>query len=147
MAEQTLRIAVTADARKMKTTVHADGHQFVIDEPPVVGGTDEGGNPLQYFLGALCGCQAVIAQFLVQELNFQLDGIHFDVEGTLDPRGMRGDPNVRPYFDKVVVRATVQTRESDERLQELAVKAEQRCPVSATMKAAGIPMDAQWRRA
>ena len=31
MAEE-LRIAVTADARKMKTTVHADGHQFVSDE-------------------------------------------------------------------------------------------------------------------
>jgi putative redox protein len=147
MADTMLRVAVTADAHKMQTTVHAGEHEFVIDEPPKLGGTDTGANPLQYFLGALAGCEDVIANFVAKELNFQLDGIHFEVEGLLDQRGMGGDPNVRPYFDKVVVRATVQTPESDERLRELQSKVDQRCPVFTTMKAAGTQMAVDWRRA
>jgi uncharacterized OsmC-like protein len=147
MAENVMKFSVHSTSSKMKTEVETGKHRFVIDEPPDLGGTDEGANPLEPLLGALVGCENVIANFVAKELGFQLNGIRFHAEGILDPRGLMGDPNIQPYFQEVKIRAEVETDESEERVQELQKIVDQRCPVFTLIKAAGVKLDVEWKKA
>jgi uncharacterized OsmC-like protein len=55
-----------------------------------------------------------------------------------------GDPNIRAYFEKVEVKATLKTAESDDRIQALKQAVEQRCPVYSLFKAADVEMIDHW---
>jgi putative redox protein len=112
-----------------------------------MGGKDSGPNPLSTLLSSLAGCENVIANMVAKEIGFDLQGIEFNVKGTLDPRGMMGDPNVKPYFENVVINAEVKTDESEKRVKELQEKTDQRCPVFTTLKAAGIELEPNWSKA
>jgi uncharacterized OsmC-like protein len=138
---------ITSVSNGMQTKVTAKNHTLIIDEPANMGGKDEGANPLATLLGALSGCETVIANMVAKEMNFQLDGIDFDIRGEFDPRGLMGDPNVRPYFEKIIIEAAVKTNESDARIQELQEKTDARCPVFTTLQAANIEMQVNWKKA
>lgn len=138
---------VTAVSEEMQTKVRSANHHCIIDEPQAMGGKDEGANPLGTLLGALAGCENVIANMVAKEIHFDLQGIEFDIRGELDLRGFMGDPNVRPYFEKVTVNAKVKTTESEERIKELQEKTDSRCPVFTTLKAAGVEMVPNWVKA
>ncbi|ASI35383.1 MULTISPECIES: OsmC family protein [unclassified Exiguobacterium] len=138
---------ITAVSKGMYTEGVSHGHKVIIDEPAKMGGTDEGANPLATLLVALTGCENAIANFVAKEINFDLQGIEFEVEGTLDPRGMMGDASVRPYFERITVNAKVLTSESEERVQELQHIVDSRCPVYTTMVAANVEMVPNWTKA
>ncbi|MBT2571491.1 OsmC family protein [Planococcus sp. ISL-110] len=138
---------VTGVSNKMKSELKVGNHQLIIDEPPNMGGTDQGPDPLLTLLASLVGCENVIANLVAKELKFDLRGIEFDVKGELDPRGLMGKADIQPYFNQVFFHAKVKTDETDERIQELKEKTDARCPVYATFKAAGIPIDAKWEKA
>ncbi|PTX64726.1 putative OsmC-like protein [Melghirimyces profundicolus] len=146
MAEQIMTVTVNSESSNMRTDVEAGKHQFIIDEPANMGGSDFGPNPLEYLLGALVGCENVIANFVAKEMDFDLKGIRFRAEGVLDSRGLMGDPDVQPYFQKVRVQAEVQTTESDPRVQELQKVVDQRCPVFTLLKAAGVELEVEWKK-
>jgi uncharacterized OsmC-like protein len=129
---------ITAVSEGMQTRARSKNHTLIIDEPPHMGGKDEGPNPLGTLLSALAGCENVIANMVAKEMNFDLQGIEFDIRGEFDMRGLMGDPNVRPYFEKVTINAKVKTSESEERIKELQEKTDSRCPVYTTLKAAGV---------
>jgi putative redox protein len=138
---------ITAVSQGMQTKVKSANHHFIVDEPQAMGGKDEGANPLGTLLGALAGCENIIANMVAKDINFDLQGIEFDIRGELDTRGLMGDPNVRPYFEKVIVNAKVKTNESEERIKELQEKTDLRCPVFTTLKAAGVEMVPNWVKA
>jgi putative redox protein len=146
MSKSTMKFAITGEAKGMQTIVKTGEHQLTIDEPENMGGTDTGADPLSSLLGTLAGCENVIAHFVAKEMDFNLDGISFDIKGELDSRGLMGDQEVRPYFEKVQIEARVQTNESEERIKELQEKTDQRCPVYTMMKAAGVKLEAKWIR-
>ncbi|WP_347861483.1 OsmC family protein [Salimicrobium sp. PL1-032A] len=138
---------ITAVSKGMNTTGEAQGHKVVIDEPAKAGGTDEGANPLATLLVSLAGCENAIANFVAKEMDFDLRGIEFEINGELDPRGMMGNKEVRPYFQTINVNATVTTSETEERLKELQEKVDQRCPVYQTLIAADVEMNPEWVKA
>lgn len=138
---------VKGSTENMKTELTSGQHLMIIDEPPNMGGQDEGSDPLTNLLASLAGCENVIANMVAKEMEFSLDKIEFNVEAELDPRGLMGDPEVKPYFELVKVRATVHTDESQERIDELKEKTDARCPVYTTFEAAGIPIEAEWVKA
>lgn len=144
MAEMT--ISVQAKGTGKRTDVTTKGHSFTIDEPTSVGGTDVGASPLEYLLGALAGCEEVIAQGVAKKLDFKLDGMEFDVQGVLDPRGLAGDPGVKPYFQKVTTTVRVQTSETSERVQQLQEAVEKQCPVFTLIQAAGVEIETRWEK-
>ncbi len=112
-----------------------------------MGGTDDGQDPLSNLLASLAGCENVIANMVAKEMEFDLKSIEFDVNGELDPRGLMGQADVRPYFEKVSVHAKVTTSESQDRIDELKEKTDARCPVYTTLKAAGVELEANWTKA
>ncbi|RWZ60546.1 OsmC family peroxiredoxin [Halobacillus fulvus] len=138
---------ITAVSKGMKTKGVSHDHQMVIDEPANMGGTDEGANPLATLLTSLAGCENVIANFVAKEIDFDLQGIDFEINGELDPRGMMGEGGIRPYFQKVTVEANVHTSESEERIQKLQEIVDQRCPVFTTLEAADVEMIPKWVKA
>ncbi|WP_227394665.1 OsmC family protein [Jeotgalibacillus aurantiacus] len=131
----------------MKTELTSGQHLIIIDEPPNMGGQDEGPDPLTNMLASLAGCENVIANMVAKEMDFSLDKIEFNIEAELDPRGLMGDPEVKPYFETVTVKATVHTDETQDRINELKEKTDARCPVFTTLKAAGVDMQAEWLKA
>ncbi|WP_312474265.1 OsmC family protein [Neobacillus sp.] len=125
----------------------AGKHTIAIDEPVSFGGKDSAIDPLSTFLSSLIACENVMAQLIAKEMKFDLQGITFAVEGSLDLAGLMGDLTVKPYFQQVKVKAVVETSEPQERIDELQKAVDQRCPVFRTMKDAGIPVENQWVKA
>ncbi|WNF37403.1 OsmC family protein [Bacillaceae bacterium IKA-2] len=142
-----LTVKVEGVSNKMKTQLTAKEHQFTIDEPENFGGTNQGPDPLSILLGALASCENVIANFVAKEINFDLQGIEYEVTGELDLRGLMGDSSVRTYFQWVKIEAKLQTSESDERIEEIRKLTDARCPVFQTLKAAGVEIISNWSKA
>lgn len=135
---------ITANSKGMKTVANSKGHMVTIDEPELLGGTDEGANPLGVYLASLAGCENAVANMVAEEIDFDLQGIQFEISGRIDTRGMMGDKEVRTYFQEIKLTARVQTSESDERIKELQEIVDSRCPVFTTMKAADVDMISHW---
>lgn len=145
--ENKLNFHVTGKSKGMQTIAKSDQHTITIDEPPVMGGEDTGPDPLTTFLCALSGCENVVANVVAKELKFDLQGIEFDIRGVVDRRGFMGDPNVKPYFEKVTIDTKVQTSETEERIAELQRITDSRCPLYTTLKAAGVELKSKWSKA
>jgi putative redox protein len=141
------KVNITSQATGMQSVIKAGVHTIIIDEPETMGGKDTGADPLASLLSSLAGCENVIANFVAKEIGFDLQGIEFDITGIIDPSGLMGDPNVRPYFEKVRINAKVQTSESQERIDQLQKTTDRRCPVYTTFEAAGIDLEVNWTKA
>jgi uncharacterized OsmC-like protein len=113
-----------------EVAVRARGHELTVDEPPVLGGTDAGANPVEHALIALASCQAVTYRFWAAQLGIELDGLEVIAEGDLDVRGFFGfDDGVRPGFTSVRLKVIPSGPESADRYQQLADAVDAHCPV------------------
>ncbi|MCH6265361.1 OsmC family protein [Neobacillus citreus] len=144
---QQMTVKVQGIGNGMRTDSVAGKHKIAIDEPVTMGGQDSAIDPLSTFLASLIGCENVMAQIIAKEMNFDLQGISFEVEGDLDISGLMGNLEVKPYFEKVVIKATVETSESQDRIDELKEAIDLRCPVFRTIKDAGISIENHWLKA
>lgn len=142
-----VKLNATSVTEGLASTIKSGTHTFQIDEPVSQGGTNTGPNPLQALLGALIGCENIIAHAVAKELDFDLQGISFSAKGELDTRGLMGDPGVRTYFQKVEIIAEVQTTESEERIRQLQETTDRRCPLFNTIKAADVEIVTTWTKA
>ncbi|ETI67784.1 OsmC family protein [Neobacillus vireti] len=144
---QMMDLKVEGKGTGMRLDAVAGKHKIAIDEPVSFGGKDSAIDPLSTFLSSLIACENVMAQLIAQEMKFDLQGISFNVEGSLDLAGLMGDLSVKPYFQQVTVKAVVETSEPQERIDELQKAVDLRCPVFRTIKDAGIPVENQWVKA
>ena len=117
------------NATKVKVT--AGKFTMIVDEPPNLGGTDDGANPVEYVLAALAGCLNVVGNMVAKEMGFELKSLSFDVEGELDPSGFMGkSKDVRPGYQEIVVKAHVESDADEQTLNKWLETIESRCPVS-----------------
>ncbi|MHC0038468.1 OsmC family protein [Pseudoneobacillus sp. C159] len=144
--EQLVQFKVEGKGSGMRLDAIAGKHTIAIDEPESFGGKDSAIDPLSAFLSSLIACENVMAQLIAKEMAFELQDISFQVSGSLDLRGLMGDPQVKPYFSKVIVDAFVVTSESQERVNELQEKVDTRCPIYRTLKDAGIHVKNNWSK-
>jgi uncharacterized OsmC-like protein len=118
--------------------VRTGGHTFTIDEPPALGGTQKGANPVEHLLAALGSCHVITYQVWAAKLGIRVDQIDVDLVGDLDVRGFFGlDPDVRPGFESVDVAVRLTGPESPERYEELNRHVTRHCPV---LDACGNPV-------
>ena len=144
---QQITVKIQGIGNGMRTDSVAGKHKIAIDEPVAMGGQDSAIDPLSTFLASLIGCENVMAQIIAKEMNFDLQGISFEVEGDLDTSGLMGNLEVKPYFQKVMIKAVVETFETQDRINEMQTAVDLRCPVFRTIKDAGIPVENQWVKA
>jgi uncharacterized OsmC-like protein len=100
-----------------------------LDEPPELGGTDTGANPVEAVLAALGSCQAIVYRAYASALGLRLDRIEVEARGYLDVRGFLDVAPVAPGFERVAFTTRVVSPEPPEKIAELARLVEEHCPV------------------
>lgn len=113
-----------------EVAITAGAHEFTIDEPAALGGTDKGANPIEHLLAALASCTVISYQVWAEKLGLTLDGVDVDLKGDIDLAGFFGtEEGVRPGFQgiELAVRLTGSESEADYRRLEEAVATH--CPV------------------
>ncbi|MHB1740569.1 MAG: OsmC family protein [Actinomycetes bacterium] len=92
-----------------------------MDEPPALGGGDQGANPVEHLLAALGSCQVITYQLWAARLGVRVDEVVVDLRGELDLHGFFGlDAAVRPGYQSIDVEVRVRGPEARERYEELA---------------------------
>ena len=98
-------------------------HQMIVDEPPDVGGDDEGPNPQELLAASLAACTAITMEMYAERKGWDIGPV--EVECEYDT-GDRGCPT---KFELVLRLASTCTEEQVERLRRIAEK----CPVHRTL--------------
>ena len=91
-----------------------------VDQPETIGGTDRAPNPVQFALASVGSCVAHTYRFWSEKLDIPMDGLHVDVQGNLDIRGVLGlEGGVRAGFRDVAVAVRISGPEPAERYEHL----------------------------
>jgi len=114
-------VSVTSSSRQFD-------YQF--DEPEIFGGQDGAPNPVEYVLGALGACQAIMYRALSSLKGIHLDKVTVKTKGYLDAQGFTGlNQNVRPGYQKIEYETIIESGEHKEKLERLAEQVDLLCPV------------------
>lgn len=111
---------------------HKRNQPFVFqkDEPPVLLGTDQGANPVEYLLTALAGCLTTSLVYHAAARGIKIDQVEATFAGDLDIQGFLGmSDKVRNGYESIQVKFKVKGDASEETLRELVEIAQQRSPV------------------
>ena len=128
------------------TAVGDAGHTFAADAYPAFGGADSAPSPLFYALGALTSCNQVTASLVAKDLGVRLGKWTFEVRGDLDTAVLVGGEQGNANFDRVEVRATVQTDATPEQFDTLVSETARRCPVTQLFERSGLELVNDWTR-
>lgn len=126
--------------------VSAGGHEFTTDAYPAFGGNDTAPSPLFYALAALSSCNQVTASLVAKDLGVTLGEWSFEVTGDLDTAVLVNGDEGNANFDRVTVRAQVETDADAAQFGQLVSETERRCPVTQLYKRSGVEFDNQWTR-
>lgn len=129
MAISTIKVSGEM-GRSFSTKINCS-HPFVIDQPKMAGGNDEGPNPLEVFLCSLPACICAIGRIIAQQRRIELKGITVTAEGDIDKdfllgkttEGRAGFTEIRSYVD---INADMTADEKQRFLEEIAA----RCPIA-----------------
>jgi uncharacterized OsmC-like protein len=129
------------------TTAGSPAHTFETDAYPAFGGRDAAPSPLFYALGALPSCNQVTASLVAKSLGIHLGNWKFEIQGDLDTavlvQGAPGNAN----FERVTVRATVETDATEEQFATFVAETARRCPVTQLFQRSGLVFENVWSRA
>ncbi len=127
------------------------------DLPTGVGGQDSAPQPVELLLAALLGCKTATAHFVARNLwerrANRIDAIAFDeVVATRDERGalalpISAAPPVTAALLSVGGRVRVRPRSGSitpADVEAMGRIVEERCPVAATLSAAGVRLEFEW---
>lgn len=114
------------------------GHTVRVDEPPSLGGTDTGQNPVQLVLSALGGCLVVLINAFAAAHEVEVTDVSVEVEGDLDPDGFQGLADVRPGFSEIRYRINIESPSQPAKVEALREHVVRVCPVKDTL--AGVPI-------
>jgi len=117
---------------------------FVMDEPEMLGGEDEGPNPMEYVAAALNGCVAVMASTIASEMGVKIRDIQLDTTGKIDIRGLMGMPGVKRHFQSIKQTVHIDADAAREQIESLKEQIDSRCPMINLLKDAGIEVIEDW---
>lgn len=114
-----------------KFVAEARNFKIVVDEPPTLGGTDHGANPVEYLLASYAGCLNVMGHLIADELGFTLNKLEIEINGDLNPDRLFGKSYTeRAGFKKIQVTLTPYAAASPELLKKWINEIENRCPIN-----------------
>lgn len=111
----------------------AGARQFsiVIDEPPALGGHDQGANPVEYLLASYAGCINVVAHLTAKELGINLRKLTISVDGNINPSRLFGTSDKeRAGFKQINVGFFPETDSEPEKIAEWIEVIKNRCPIN-----------------
>lgn len=116
-----------------QTRLNTNARQFsiIVDEPPTLGGSDLGANPVEYLLASYAGCVNVMAHLIAKELNINLKKLTIKVDGNINPDRLFGKSyEDRAGFKQINLSLHPETDASPELLKRWLIEIENRCPVN-----------------
>lgn len=146
MTSTVVPFEVHGEGSGVAQTLTAGKHVFHTDAYPAFGGADTAPSPLFYALGALTSCNQVTASLVAKDLGITLGDWTFDIRGDLDTSVLVGGAEGNANFDRVEVRATVETDADEEQFARLVAETERRCPVSQLFLRSGLEYSNNWTR-
>lgn len=124
-----------------EVSIRAAGHEFTIDEPPALAGTNLGASPIEHLLASLGACQVITYQVWAAKLGIALDSVEVSLAGDLDVQGFFGlDPNVRPGFQSIDLTVRLNGPETSDRYAHLTKIVDEHCPVLDVLTV-GVPVN------
>lgn len=133
-------VTTLVTGRTTEVNVRTGGHEFTIDEPPILAGTNLGASPVEHLLASLGSCQVITYQVWAAKLGIALETVEVAVTGELDVHGFFGfDPGVRPGFQSIGVTVRLTGPETSERYAELTKAVDEHCPVLDVLTV-GVPV-------
>jgi putative redox protein len=107
-----------------------------VDEPPSLGGTDTGPNPVELALAALATCQEITYRAYATALGIPLEQVSVKLEGALDLRGFFAvKDDVRAGFSEVRGTVHLKSSASAAELAKLKEVVDAHCPVLDILRA------------
>ena len=114
----------------LKCEVRSGDHSMTIDEPEMLGGTNQGPNPVEVVLSALGACQEITYRLYADKLEIPVTGVEVEVLGEIDLCGFFAvDDNVRPGYTDIMANVKIESTASDEDIQRLIEAVDAHCPV------------------
>ena len=136
--------AICERSGAVKNTNSVRNFNFLIDQTERTGGTNEAPTPMEYVLGSFNGCVLIIIERVANDIDFSFESLKGNTIGTVDRRGLLGVEGVSPHFQKVKNTIFLETKESEERIQELKKRVQKICPVYNLFKDAGVEIELNW---
>lgn len=107
---------------------------IIVDEPPELGGQDEGANPVELLLVALGTCQEIMYAAMAAMMGIQLDEVRVNLKGSIDLKGLFGmDPAIPPGYQKISFETFLKTSAPEDQIRQLVEAVESHCPVLDTL--------------
>jgi len=134
-----VNVTVTGESENpTKIILSAGKFNMVIDEPKMMGGTDDGPSPVQVLLMSLAGCLNVTGHEVAKQKGMQLKGMKIKIDGVMNPCTFIGCSfDERAGFQKIAVNvdAEFENNPTKEEQEAWLEETENRCPVTNNVKA------------
>lgn len=125
---------VSADMGATFATKINCSHPFVIDQPKMAGGNDEGPNPLEVFLSTLPACICAIGRIIAMQRRIDLKGIQVEVEGDIDKNFLLGKTKEgRAGFTEIRSFVSIDAEMTSDEKEQFLHEIEERCPIADNM--------------
>ena len=111
-----------------------DAFEFTNGEPPVLLGTNEGANPVEFLLHALAGCVTTTTVLHAAARGIQIESLSTELVGTIDVQGLLAlDDSVPVGYEQIQIKMDIKADCSDEELDDLLAFAQDHSPVCNTI--------------
>lgn len=134
MPDMKFKVSAVSD-NPGRVTVRARDFTMIVDEPPNLGGTNQGANPVEYVLAALAGCLNVVGHIVAKEMGIELKGLSIEISGVLNSDKLFGkETNERAGYKNIDAIMKVDTDADEDELKKWIETVEKRCPVSDNLQ-------------
>jgi uncharacterized OsmC-like protein len=111
-----------------------EAFEFTNGEPPVLLGTNEGANPVEFLLHALAGCVTTTTVLHAAARGIQIESLSTELVGTIDVQGLLAlDDSVPVGYEQIQIKMDIKADCSDEELDDLLAFAQDHSPVCNTI--------------
>jgi uncharacterized OsmC-like protein len=108
--------------------------EFTNGEPPVLLGSNEGANPVEFLLHALAGCVTTTIVLHAAARGIQIESLSTELVGAIDVQGLLAlDDSVSVGYEHIKIKVDIKADCSDDELNELLAFAKAHSPVCNTV--------------
>ena len=105
-------------------------HEFLIDAPVGLDGTDKGPSPLLAILGAIGACIIAVTKFWALIMDIKIESLTVNSRGHINLAALFGiDDNLLPGYDKLEPIIRIKADAPKEKIEEMMEKVLTHCPV------------------
>jgi uncharacterized OsmC-like protein len=118
------------DGLQCKTIMGASNHEFIIDAPAGLDGTDEGPSPLLAILSAIGACIIAVTRFWAKIMDIEIEEMTVHSRGHINLAAIFGlNDDLLPGYDKLEPVVRIKANAPKEKVEEMMDKVMSHCPV------------------